>query len=93
MEIYRVFQEILNNVIKHSGARSVDVAFIEQEDDLNIMVEDDGIGFDMHLVSKGMGLDNMTKRMEAINGEIAIDSVPGRGTIINLSIPFEPLMV
>ena len=88
LELYRVFQELINNIVKHSNATLVEISLNELEDQLNIIIEDDGCGFDESRVIEGMGLKNIASRIAILKGEFHIDSVPGRGTITNIDIPF-----
>lgn len=87
--IYRVIQEILNNIIKHSGAKEVNFQYLQTDNELMIMVEDNGIGFNeaAEAGKKGIGLKNICSRVENIGGKTHIDSVEGRGTIITITVP------
>lgn len=87
IQIFRSIQELLTNCIKHSKASEVIIQFSEHENELNIMVEDNGIGFQKDKTKLGHGLTNIEKRMERINGNISIDSTEGNGTTIILNIP------
>ena len=89
--IYRIMQEVTNNLIKHSKATSVVMQFIEHEGKLHIMIEDNGVGFDFaeKLKGTGMGLKSIESRVRYLNGELNIDSLPGAGTTINMVIPLQ----
>lgn len=88
IEIYRVIQESLNNITKHANANQVDIQLIISDSNLNLMVEDDGVGFNPSTtLSSGLGLKNIKSRIKYLNGKIDIDSAPGRGTIVNIDIP------
>ena len=87
IQIFRVLQELLTNIIKHANATEVVIQFSEIDDALNVLVEDNGKGFNASEESSGMGLKNIKDRMENINGEIMIDSTEGNGTTIILTIP------
>ena len=87
LELYRVVQELLNNVIKHAEASHVEISFNQNQDTLNIMIEDNGKGFRAKRISKGMGLRNINERMKSIQGNVHVDSVVGRGTITTIEIP------
>lgn len=90
--IYRIVQELLNNVIKHANAKNVLVQVHATEEDklLAVTVEDDGKGFDVALVKqgKGMGWRNIENRVEFLKGKIDIDSEENKGTsvLIELSL-------
>ncbi len=88
LNAYRIIQELLNNVIKHSGAKEVLVQLTMKNDQLNIMVEDDGHGFDPNAAKeKGMGLKNIISRVNYLNGQIHFDSEEGKGTNIMIDFP------
>jgi signal transduction histidine kinase len=88
--IYRMVLELVNNVVKHADANSITVQLIRYTDHINVTVEDDGTGFDLERVRKqgeGIGLSNITSRMESVSGKILIDTLEGQGTIVVLDIP------
>jgi signal transduction histidine kinase len=85
--LYRVAQEALNNVIKHARAQRVAVQLVEEEE-LVLLVEDDGIGFEPQTEYPGhIGLHTMQERMEEIGGTLSIESVPGHGTRVRARAP------
>ncbi|MDX1993660.1 MAG: GAF domain-containing protein [bacterium] len=83
---YRVAQEALNNVLKHSRATEVKVALMKTDEPKGLLlcVEDNGRGFDPHLSVSGMGLGMMQERAESINAALVIRSTPGEGAAIQL---------
>jgi PAS domain S-box-containing protein len=87
--LYRVLQEALQNVIKHSAARHADVSLNSQIDTLNLTVKDSGAGFHPHEAMRGpgLGLTSMKERLKVIGGQLSIHSQPGRGTIIQAVAP------
>lgn len=90
-QMYRMVQELLNNVIKHAGAKNLSISVSRFDDSINIIVEDDGKGFDMEKdLKKGIGLFNLKQRVEQLHGEIHIDSKIGRGTTVSIDIPLVP---
>ena len=90
---YRIVQESLNNIIKHSGAKNVVIRMDVRKDSINGSVSDDGKGFDadsfMEAKDKSFGLSSMKERAEIAHGSITIKSVVGKGTKIMFSIPNE----
>ena len=86
--LYRVIQECVNNVLKHSKAQKLDISLIKDADGINITIEDDGCGFDLNEANEkdGIGLENIYSRIKYLNGELDIDSEPGKGTLISISI-------
>ena len=91
--VYRIVQESLNNIIKHSGAKNVVIRMDVRKDSINGSVSDDGKGFDadsfMEAKNKSFGLSSMKERAEIAHGSITIKSVVGKGTKIMFSIPNE----
>jgi signal transduction histidine kinase len=83
---YRVAQEALHNVSKHSGAGSVVVALSCNDTMLKMRIVDSGNGFDPRVGSKGVGLASMRERLRRIGGQLLIDSRPGNGTTITAQI-------
>jgi len=78
--LFRVTQEALANVARHSQAHRVFVELASQDDEIVLRVEDDGVGFDLSQVKKGVGLDSMHERLEAIGGHLSISSGKSNGT-------------
>ncbi len=87
--LYRVIQECVNNVIKHSGASNLDISLIKDADGIAATVEDNGRGFDTADKQKfeGMGLKNITSRVEFLKGTVDFDSSPGKGTLVAIHVP------
>jgi signal transduction histidine kinase len=80
--------EALQNVTKHAGDRArATVALGLGDGALQFWVQDDGVGFDRNAVLEGYGLVNLRDRLEALGGEAAITSIPGRGTSVTGQIP------
>jgi len=84
--IFRIVQELLNNVMKHAAATNAFVQLIRQGDRLNLILEDDGKGFDTTLASnhEGAGLLNIRSRVDYLKGRLDIHSEPGKGTLVNI---------
>ena len=85
--LYRIIQEIVHNIIKHASANKIDLSITRTDDGINLMVEDDGIGFNTSLVNSGLGLKNIHSRVKLLNGYFDVDSSLNRGTIYNVTIP------
>jgi two-component system NarL family sensor kinase len=87
--LYRVIQECVNNVIKHSGANNLDISLIRDADGIAATVEDNGKGFDISDKAKfeGMGLKNITSRIGFLKGTVEFDSAPGKGTLVAIHVP------
>lgn len=88
--LFRIIQEFINNSLKHSKADSLRIEFSRNHRSLFIVLQDNGVGFDMaSLQKKGMGLSNVTSRLQPYHGEVDITSRPGKGTRYEISIPEE----
>jgi len=84
--IYRITQELLNNIIKHADAKNVLIQLVREEDRFNLTVEDDGKGFDLKEIenNSGAGFANIKARAEYLNGTVDIVSKNGEGTSVNI---------
>ena len=87
LSLFRIIQELLNNIVKHAEAHEASVQFSFFEDEISIMVEDDGEGFDPVQAKGGMGMKNLEDRIAILGGEWEIDSRVGKGTNISIHIP------
>ena len=87
--LYRVIQECVNNVIKHSSATTLDISLIRDKDGISGTIEDNGKGFDTTNTEhfEGIGLKNIMTRIEYLKGTVDFDSAPGRGTVVALHVP------
>jgi len=83
--IYRVAQEALTNVVRHAHARHVEVALRRVGDHIRLEVSDDGRGAAQ--IEPGAGVAGMQERARLVGGELSIDSAPGRGTTVVLTVP------
>lgn len=88
--IYRIIQETIKNAVQHGKATFMVIQFnFEDDQSLQIMIEDNGIGFDTHSTNEGIGLKNIENRVHFLRGFINIES-SNNGTQIKISIPIEP---
>lgn len=87
INLYRIIQEALQNIEKYAEAKNVSVTMSQIENQVYIVILDDGIGFDTTAKKEGIGLQNMKTRMDEINGTFSIQSTLGAGTKISLIIP------
>lgn len=88
IQLYRIIQELLNNILKHANATEVTIQLLKRETDLNIMVSDNGVGFDVtNKEYEGMGLKSIKARVAEMNGQVLIDSSKGNGATITIEIP------
>lgn len=86
--VYRIIQEILNNILKHANASIVDISLTHSESKLFLVIQDNGIYFDEHAIksSGGIGWKNIRARIEMFNGEYSIQSNTSGGTKISISL-------
>ncbi|MDQ6471610.1 sensor histidine kinase [Flavobacterium sp. LHD-80] len=87
IETFKIVQELLTNTIKHARATKIEVQLNLIENYLNILFEDNGVGFNVENYAPGIGIINLEARIEKLNGTFALDSKPKRGTIANIEIP------
>jgi signal transduction histidine kinase len=87
--LFRVLQEALQNAVKHSGARRIEVRVSAENGDIHLFVSDAGGGFDIAKTRerRGLGLLSMDERMKMVGGSLTIDSAPGRGTRLEARAP------
>ena len=91
LSLYRITQEALRNVAKHSQAREASVQLSREGNDLQLLIADPGVGFDPIAVRHaGLGLVSMRERVAILKGHIAIDTSPGGGTRISVRVPLAP---
>jgi PAS domain S-box-containing protein len=88
-ELYNIAQEALNNALRHAQAKSIVVRLDSHDRQVDLTIEDDGIGFDMGVVSGGMGLRNIRERAEEIGADFSLITVPHQGTRIQIHLELE----
>ncbi|MBC7910472.1 MAG: sensor histidine kinase, partial [Pyrinomonadaceae bacterium] len=93
--LYRIAQEALNNVAKHAAAKNVAVVLERRTDQVSLIIEDDGVGFDLQQVlgvdAEGVGLIGMRERAALIGGTFEIESQPDKGATVVVRIAAPPL--
>jgi len=91
LNIYRIIQEQLTNIVKHADASSANIALQANNHTINLVITDDGKGFDASQKRPGIGISNIINRVECFNGKINIDSAPGEGCIMRIEYPCKDL--
>jgi signal transduction histidine kinase len=86
--VFRILQEALNNVIRHAKASNVTIWLRKKEKKIELVIQDDGIGFNTETSKKGAGLKNIQNRVYLANGNLLIDTAPGKGSKIIINFPF-----
>ncbi|MBG6109271.1 signal transduction histidine kinase/tetratricopeptide (TPR) repeat protein [Flavobacterium sp. CG_23.5] len=89
INLYRIIQESLQNINKYAEANTIKVELKKMDGDLFLTISDDGKGFDINKMKKGIGLQNIQSRTIECNGTVDIQSKKGNGTIITIAVPFE----
>jgi signal transduction histidine kinase len=93
--IYRVMQEAMNNIAKHSKANGVVLMIRKTDQEIQLVIRDNGQGFDMSearsrgATARGLGLESMRERVELAGGSFTMESTKGTGTTIRASWPVE----
>ncbi|RSK46266.1 PAS domain-containing sensor histidine kinase [Hymenobacter perfusus] len=94
MAAYRIMQELLNNILKHARASEATLLVRYRPTTLELSAEDNGIGFEAALPTtappRGLGLTSIRHRVELLLGTLTVDSAPGRGTLVCISLPCSP---
>src|SRR4029077_10930316 len=94
--VYRIVQEALTNVVKHAHARRVSVLAEQRGDDLVVIVEDDGRGFEPEAARASrtapLGIRGMKERAALVNGVVSIESAAGMGTTVVVTIPIGDML-
>jgi signal transduction histidine kinase len=89
--LYRIAQEALHNIAKHSQAEDASVHLAHQGDEVHLHIADSGVGFDPVAVDHGgLGLLSMRERVGVLKGNLVIHASPGGGTRIGVSVPSSP---
>lgn len=89
LAFFRITQEQIRNIIKYANAKNVLVSIGEIDGSLELTIADDGIGFDSKTVKRGIGLANIRRRSELLNGSMLIESAPGKGCTLVVRIPVD----
>ncbi len=87
LALFRVAQELILNVIRHAGASETTIRLVLHQKSVLLMVEDNGVGFDLDDKRHGMGTRNIEARIGALGGTVRFDSQPGHGTTVTVEIP------
>jgi PAS domain S-box-containing protein len=90
--IFQLVKELVQNIVKHSGARKASIRIVEERDDINLVVADDGLGFDVGNIGSvgvdgGFGLFSIRERVKLYHGKIRIESEPGKGSEVTVMLP------
>ncbi|HEY4148032.1 MAG TPA: ATP-binding protein, partial [Chitinophagaceae bacterium] len=89
LAVFRIIQEQLTNIIKHSGATQAALKLIQDNKTLQLEIRDNGSGFDIHNTPKGLGLHNIFTRAELCSGKAMLETKPGKGCLLKIILPVE----
>jgi signal transduction histidine kinase len=89
--LYRIFQELIQNVVKHSGATYAAIQMVQHNRTLSIFIEDNGTGFSPNNVVEGLGLENLRYRVQSLHGELSITSEKGKHTTVYMEFDLDKL--
>ena len=87
LNIYRIVQEQINNILKYADATQATISINQASGNVFVSIIDNGKGFDTLLKRKGIGIANIINRIESYNGEVTIESSPGKGCKLEIRIP------
>ena len=93
INVYRIIQETFQNAIKHANCTIFEITFYRTDDVFNVIMNDNGRGFNINKGKKGIGIRNITSRINKLNGTYHVDSVEGKGTTISLQIPVKKNLI
>ena len=85
--LFRIVQEAIQNAVKHGRCQNISISIQKEEQFIRISIEDDGSGFDIDKVRKGMGLSNIQRRAAILNGSASYRTAENKGTAITITIP------
>ncbi len=86
-ELFKIVQELLTNTLKHAKADQIDIYLNKYQTTLQLLFEDNGVGFDTNKIKDGIGFQNIRNRLSPLSGKMMIDSIVNRGTVVNIEIP------
>ena len=89
LSLYRICQELVNNIIKHSKASEVAIQLMRNKSHLILIVEDNGVGFNKQQNKDGIGMMNISSRLSTVKGEAEIEPGPERGVVATIRVPVE----
>ena len=87
LAMFRILQEQFSNIVKYANASLVDITVQKRNGDIFMSIADNGVGFDAEARRKGLGLENIKRRVQVFNGNFNIQSAPGKGCKLDVEIP------
>lgn len=93
LNVYRILQEQLNNILKHAKATKVAISLSQNKKNITLTISDNGVGFDMGKKRTGIGIDNIKSRAASYNGTADFISQPGQGCVLIVTFPYKNLQM
>jgi PAS domain S-box-containing protein len=93
LNVFRIVQEQLNNILKHAQAQKIGINFSQNTESIMLIISDDGVGFDTTIPRKGIGIDNIKSRALLFNGKADFDSQPGKGCSLTVKFTISDKML
>jgi signal transduction histidine kinase len=87
LALFRIVQEALNNIVKHANATHTTIELFHGEKKMRMTINDDGKGFDPFTAKKGAGLNNIRNRVYLLNGNLTVNTQPGKGCTLIVELP------
>ncbi len=91
--LYRILQEQLSNICKHSRAKKIHISLLQGGNTVNLKISDDGIGFTVNAQNKGIGINNIKKRVGYFSGKFNLVTSPGNGCTVEVELPYTPVLI
>ena len=89
LNLFRIVQELLNNIIKHAQASAIKIVLFQDSNTIILIISDNGLGFDINKKREGIGIANIKSRSDSYNGKTEFISEPGKGCKVIVTFPFE----
>jgi len=86
-DLLRIVQQAVDNALQHARANSVHIEIAFNEKEVRLQIKDDGKGFDIQKTRRGVGLTGMRERTKEIGGKFTLNSKPGKGTRVEVTVP------
>lgn len=93
LSLFRIVQEQIKNIIKYSGAQEVEISLHCSNEQIRLLIQDNGRGFDPKTTKHGLGLSGIYERAELLKGRVTLRSAPGKGCALIVTIPLQPIPI
>ena len=93
LNVFRIVQEQLNNILKHAKATEVSISLLQNKRSIMLVISDNGVGFDTGKKRKGIGVANINSRAASYNGTADFASQPGQGCVLTATFPVTDMLL